>query len=60
MQFALPFQNVAQLKKIVGSISPDRYGLVIRSNSEELARVAGGAVYGVMQYIQQLKTVKGG
>ena len=58
VHFALPFQHVPQLQHIVGSISPDRYALVIRSNNEDLATVPGSRVYGAVQYLQQLKAGK--
>jgi hypothetical protein len=59
MNFMVPFESMQRLQQIVQSISPDRYGLVIRSNIEQLAIFHGVAVYHSMQYLFHLKASKG-
>ncbi len=54
-RFALPFQDMGQLLQIAAAVSPARYGLIIHSDSEELARVAGVRIYESLHYIEHVK-----
>ena len=55
--FSLPFASAGWLKRIVASISPDLYGMVVRANEEVLGSVLGLQVYLVI--LQTRKAANG-
>jgi hypothetical protein len=56
--FSLPFANAGMLNRIVASISPDRYGIVVRTNEVALARIPGLHVYLIILEIRKEANVK--
>src|SRR5262249_38221239 len=52
--FVLPFQSFTEVKRLAGTLPPDQYGFVIRSDKEELLRIPSEHVRQALAHLEKV------